>query len=158
MKPSTLRRLLATVLCATLCMFAYSSTRSDTRCSAWSHRSAHVGRKEMDAAKQFEAATTVPMPALVHAAVGRSGLSLPGVIMIEPDAADSVYLRAHEAAHQEQMRADGIGLFVLRYGYDFVRGLVAGCSADVAYESIGYEQRADAAGRIVAMQRRRHDA
>lgn len=109
-----------------------------SRCQEWSDRRVdplYLNREQLESVARETPLLEVPfLPG------GYSGMALPGLVALTPEATEATKL--HEIVHQEQMRRDGELRYVVSYVYDWYRGRYAGCSTFDAYESISYEKQA----------------
>lgn len=144
--------MLTLTIVASALLAGYAVTRSEERCAPWRQRSTHVGFEELQAAKRYADVGIHPMPPILQRVTRRAGLAFPGIAFVDEEHLDDTGVLAHEAAHLQQMRRDGLPRFFLRYSVDFLRGVYLGCDLQTSYLSVGYEKRSYAAGRVVAFQ------
>lgn len=111
----------------------------DVSCEGW--RSRPIDELEVSVDELLETVSTtptytVPVP-------GRwTGMSLPGATLHQDNSSGLVLV--HEAAHQVQMRRDGLVAYSWRYAHEWLSGVYAGCSFYSSYRSVSYEYQARA--------------
>lgn len=85
--------------------------------------------------------TVVETPTYDLPVPGRwTGMSLPGATLHQGGSSGLVLV--HEAAHQVQMKRDGLVQYSWRYAHEWLSGVFAGCSFYASYRAVSYEQQA----------------